>query len=198
MATLAETITVPVLKDYLGNEKPTDDDDFYQGAIDAAIETWQDETQREWVTVTDATTTTPRSFVPGSSPVLRIHDCTVVTSVVDDGTTLAVSAYQPEPVGVARTGQARPYEQIRLLGGYWTPSPYGEATVVVTAKWGWPAFPARAIEAVKIIAKDIVLNRDVRLGVIAVTEAAGVSARTNTVVRAAVQHYAAIETWGIA
>jgi hypothetical protein len=31
-----------------------------------------------------------------------------------------------------------------------------------------------------------------------VTEAAGVSARTNTVVRAAVQHYAAIETWGIA
>lgn len=191
-------ITVEDLKAYLGNEKPTDDDAFYERAIDGALETLQGETLREFTLVTESTTASARLFIPEDDYLLPIHDCTSVTSIVNNGATLASGTYQLEPVGVRRTGEQRPYDAIRIISGAGWYMYRGQATVSVTAKWGWSAIPKRITEALYLISKDIVLNRDVRLGVIDVTEAGGVSARTNTVVRATINNYRASHEWPIA
>ncbi len=188
--------TVEDLKDYTRNERPTADDALYQEAIDAAIQTLCDECQREFVVAGSAAA---RTFVPDlQSDYLYIGDCTSVTSVVENSITLTVGTdYQLEPV--TRTtvaGLAIPYNGLRRLDGNWyTHGPRG--TVVVTATWGFAALPARIVEACKVLAKDVVANRDVQLGLVAVTEQAGVSARTNPLVRETIESYAGRRSWGI-
>lgn len=187
--------TVEEIKAFTRNELPTVDDDFIAEAITAAVDTFSDETQRQVVEA--GPTATTRLFVPSDPYLLRIHDCVAVTSVLNDG--VALSVYQLEPVnGINRTGQHRPFDRIRLTNGTVWYHDAGRATVAVTARWGWATIPPRAVEAVKLITKDIIENRDVKLGVIAVSEAGAVSARMNSVVRKTIDAYRAVESWGIA
>lgn len=102
---------------------------------------------------------TARLYVPNGTDVLRIHDCTEVTSISVSGTTLSASTYQLEPVGVALDGEARPYEQVRLLLDYWRVTVHGEATVTVTAKWGWSATPYEVPEVNKQLGRLHLLRR---------------------------------------
>ena len=79
---------------------------------------------------------------------------------------------------------------LRRLGYYynrwynWYGVP-GAATVTVTARWGWQAIPSMIQESCKIIAKDVLMQRnsDIGFGLVAVTDAGGVGTRENWIVR---------------
>lgn len=174
------------------------DDTVIQAAIDSAEESINQHCGRKFVL---AGTATARVFASASerSSVLEIHDCTSVTSVSDSGNVLAASAYQLEPLnGLTSFGETTPYTRIRLLAGaYWSHF-YGEATISVTAVWGWSALPARYTEATKILTADILDNRDIRNGVIGFTDYAGIRVRENPVVSALLAKLVRANAFGIA
>jgi hypothetical protein len=192
--------TLPVvsdLKDFARSEIPTADDSLYSSALNAAISEIRSGTQRH-IHIAGATATA-RVFVPTSRTHLRIDDAVSITSVVNKGVTL--TGYQTFPLnGLSPMGEYNPIEQIDLVNGdlfeYGDDNPL-EATVTVTARWGWTAIPEAIRFAILILAKDILSNRDVRFGLVAVTEAAGIGVRTNTQVRTAVNAYRRPEAWGI-
>jgi hypothetical protein len=194
-------LTVEQVKAYCRNELPTEDDEWFEAACDAAETALDQSCQRQFVVA--GTTATTRLYRPDPrSSVLRVHDIANTTDlvVVEDGTTLLSSDYQLEPVnGLTWAGEQRPYEQIRLLDGHWWEIDYDRATISVTARWGWSAIPARIEQAALIIAKEIITNRDeVKLGLIGFSDVGGVVARTNPIVRETVAHYRRVESWGIA
>jgi len=173
---------------YARNERPTEDSAFIEEARLAAIQTICDGCQRYFAVASD--TASARTFAPSGTDWLYIGDCTEVTTVVEDGTTLTVSTdYQLEPVTATNfAGLAVPYNSLRRLDRCWyTDGPRG--TVVVTAKWGFASVPSRIVEAVKILTRDIVDNRDVDPALLATT---------NPVVRAAIEDYRGPMSWGIA
>jgi hypothetical protein len=190
-------LTVEQIKAYHRNEIPTADDEFIEAAILATGEMLEQSTDREWVVASSATT---RLFVPRTPYLVRIDDCTTVTAVTSVGSTVSPSAYQLEPINGRAAGGVVPYTQIRLIsGGMWDAPLYGEATVAVTATWGWAAIPARITQAALIIAKEIIVNRDeVKLGLIGFSDVGGVVARTNPIVRDTIAHYRRAEAFGIA
>lgn len=126
---------------------------------------------------------------------LIIPDCTEITSIVG-ASTESVSNYRAIRSGGVEFGETWPYDRVRHIS-YWS----GDGTwgyFTVTAKWGWPATPYLVIEATKVLAKDVLANRDVRLGLVAITEVAGVRMRENPFVASVVQRYRSSKTWGIA
>ena len=190
-------LTVEQVKAYHRSEIPTDDDEFIEAACDAAEAMLDQECQRRFVV---ATTATLRRYVPTNWERLRIHDCTSVTLISNDGSTVAAADYQLEPVnGLTWAGETRPYDQVRILGGgSWWIDGY-EATVSVTATWGWAAIPARIEQAALIIAKEIITNRDeVKLGLVGFSDVGGVTARTNPIVRDTIAAYKRVEAFGLA
>lgn len=173
------------------------DDPFALSAIAAAESAIQEECQRSFAV---AGTAAARTYVPRPcSGVLRIHDCTTVTSVVENSTTLTVAVdYQKEPVQtVSWSGETRPYEQLRRLSGPWY-SYLGTGTVVVTATWGWLAIPPAITEATMIMAKDIYDSRDVKFGIAAVTDFGPSRVRENPKVQQLLAPYKRVESFGIA
>lgn len=145
----------------------------------------------------DATT---RAYVPEHcTDVLRIHDCTSVVAVVENGVTLTAGVdYQTEPVQqIAWTGDVKPYEQLRRLNRYWhTDGP--RATVTVTALWGLAAIPSSIKTACLVGAKDLADTRDVKLGIASVNEFA-LRVRENPEVRRLCQGWVrTVESVGIA
>jgi len=128
-----------------------------------------------------------------------VDDCVEITSIVCATTT--ITAYQTTPLNGIVAGEARPIERIDLVTGqYFTYGTYSdlEATISVTARWGWNDIPEPIRFATLILAKDVLSNRDVRFGLVAVTDAAGIGARTNAEVRAAINAHRRVESWGIA
>ena len=121
---------------------------------------------RNFVVPTAATT---RPFVVIDSRLAKVDDIANTTGlvIVDNGTTLAAADYQLEtsPGRVARpdpAGLTRPYAYIRRLSGSWNCD--DEATLVVTAHYGWPAVPDAVKLATKMLAKDLLSARDTRFG----------------------------------
>lgn len=116
-------------------------------------------TGRQWVVASSAST---RYYAPRErgQDFIRIHDCTTVTAVTNDGETIPVWAsatggYQLEPLnGKDWAGEARPYETIRYIGRSWKFDNY-RATVAVTATWGWLAIPSQVVRAGYALAKDM-------------------------------------------
>lgn len=192
-------VSVSTFKTYARVETATADDSEIEAALNAAESQLDIACQRRFEVA--PVTPSARVYVPNDRTLLRIHDAVAVTAISNDGDALTAGDYQLEPLnGISWAGDARPYDQIRLLGtNEWDFGDYdGKATISVTARWGWAAIPAPIVEACKILAKDILGNRDVRFGLVAVTDAAGVSARTNPVVRSTIEQYRRVEAWGIA
>jgi hypothetical protein len=191
--------TVEQVQTFCRDETPTASFGFYSDALDAAIMELNNGCARQFVV---AGTPSARVYTPDSYSTVTIHDCTSVTSVVNDGATITPTAWQLEPLnGLSWAGESIPYTRIRLIDS--TTFDFGlyngkEATVTVTAAWGWPTIPSQIVSACYTIAKDIAANRDVRFGLVAVTEAAGISARTNPTVRTAIETYRRVEAIGIA
>jgi hypothetical protein len=144
-----------------------------------------------------ATTSTARSYMPSGGNLLFIHDCVAITSVVENTTTLTTAIdYQPEPLnGLSMAGESQPYYVLRRLSYYgrkwwnWYGIP-GQATITVTAQWGWAAIPPQIKESCKIIAKDVFLQRNTTgFGLVAITDAGGIGTRENRIVNEAIVDY---------
>lgn len=176
----------------------TAEDALATNSVNAAIELVGAVTQR---TIAVAGSSSARSYAPRPcSSILRIHDCTSVTSVVENGTTLTVAVdYQLEPIGALDlTGATVPYEQIRRLSGSTWYTNYGATTVVVTAAWGFAAIPAGIVEAIKILAKDIFDHRNVKFGLAGFDDFVGVRTRQAAIISDLERKWARVESWGIA
>lgn len=189
-------VTAEDMKTYLRSDQYPDEA-FVTGALIAAHSTFYNMCGRTFE-IAD-TVATPRSYVPSWTDILRIHDCASVTSILSGGT--AVTGYQLEPVGPTWAGETRPYEQVRLFATWWLGNNWrlAEASIVVTAKWGWPATPAPAVEAVKVLCKDIVGNRDIRSGFVSFGDAGIAAARRNPFILGVAEQYGRYEaTVGIA
>lgn len=173
------------------------DDSFVQAAINAAEQAIDSDCARKFVVAGE--TATARVYVPSAGSVLRIHDCVAVTAVTDNGTAVASTAYQLEPLNnLDAAGLAVPYEQIRRLSGAGWTCDYGKATASVTARWGWPALPAQYTEATKILTSDIVAQADVKNGVVGFAEFGALRVRANPMVAMLLSRLRRVESWGIA
>ena len=183
-------LTEAELKAYVRSEIVTDNN-LYVAAINSA-EVWLDSKMSRKVVLASVETpaANARVFIPSGSQVMFIHDCTTITSVVDNGTTLVSGTdYQPEPLNLlSDMGEARPYYRLRRLNGYWYSS-INKATISVTATWGWAAIPPMVKEACKIVAKEYFQQRDVAHGLIGITDVGGVGTRENQLVQDTVRAY---------
>ena len=151
------------------------DDNLIESAINAAEELIDEYAGRGLEVVTGATSATARVVAPDvNTALLRIWDADEVSTVVENGTTLTVGThYQLEPLNQISptTGAYRPYDTIRRLSGCWYTNA-GEATVTVTAKWGWAqaSIPAAVVEACKVLTRDWLAHRTSSLGVVGANE----------------------------
>lgn len=186
-------------KEYVGSRIKADDA-FLQAALDATDVFVADYCARSFTTIAVDGATSARLYVPTGSDVLRIHDCIAVTAVTESGTAVTASTYQLEPTNaLSWSGQARSYEQIRRLGScWWQTDTYAHVpSISVTARWGWLTVPASVTEATKILARDIVGQRDVRGD----TESFGEFGATRAVIKQAerlLNPYRRVEAFGIA
>lgn len=166
------------------------DDTLIEAAINAA-ETAIDNALKRRLIVASGTPSA-RLYRPDHSAaqILYIDDATSITSVVENGTTLTSGThYVAEPLnGIGSSGEAMPYYRLLRYGSYWWHDGV-KTTVTVTADWGWSAIPPEVVESCKIIASDMLSNRDMRNGLVAITEAGGVGSRENLTVRSMVRTY---------
>lgn len=188
-------VTQPAFDEYVGDQQGAGNVANRTSALLAAERAVSEYCSRSFAVAGD--TATARTYAANDRQVLRIHDCTEVASIAVAGTTIASSTYQLEPHSVSWTGLAVPYNQVRrLLDAWWVTSP-GEATITVTAKWGWSAVPAEVVEATKIIGKDILAQRHT-VGNIAAVGDFGGTVRINTYVRQLLAPLRRVEAFGVA
>lgn len=191
---MASNVSVSTFRTWKGNA--TDPADaVVQAAIDAAEEAINDHCGR---VIAVAGSATARLYVPTYSDVLNIHDCTSVTAVTQDGAAVDSSLYQLEPVNnLTMAGDTVPYTRIRLLASAWQPNGM-KANVSVTATWGWSALPDRYVEAVKILAADILEQPQLRNGVLGFGEYAAMRIKANPMMVYLLRRLRRAEAWGIA
>lgn len=158
-------ISLAVFEDYIRTEIGAQDTQHNQSALSAAEAAINNACQRQFALAGAAS---PRSFAPtGDSDTLPIDDCTSITSVVENGTAVSASNYQAEPLNsLSASGETVPFDQLRKLGGIWYPLYHGQATVVVTATWGWASIPYIVVEACKLTGKALIELRNARGGVV--------------------------------
>lgn len=189
------TVGIDEFKFYLRDQVNVDDA-LIEGALEGARISVLDFVQRE---VTLATgTPTSRVFTPPMAGMdrLRIPDCVSITSITDNGTT--VTDYQAEPLNNrAPTGEWRPYDTIRRFDSSWTYDG-GRALVTIVADWGWLTVPQSFDEALKIVGKDILLQRNNNSGVAGFGEFGAVRVQSNKIASALLQPLAAVEAFGVA
>jgi hypothetical protein len=143
---------------YIGDEFGATESGLRLASLKAAERMINEHCQRSFAV---ASTASARLFAPSGTPTLAIHDCTTVTAVSFNGAAVGSTLYQLEPIARSWSGLAEPYNSLRLLlSNWWIINP-GEATVSVTATWGWVAVPDDVVEATKIIGKDILTQRRV-------------------------------------
>jgi len=144
-----------------------------------------------------ASTSSARTFRPEPhSRRLSINDCTTITSVVEDGATLTVNVdFVAEPLNNRdEVGRTVPYTQLARYNAYWITDDV-LATVTVTAAWGWAAQPAGAIEACKMLAKDLMLARELRGDIASFGEFGAVRLRENRQIASLLEPLRRFESW---
>lgn len=155
-------VELPEFRAYLESSRSgVDNATRLQAALDAGHQSVFDYLGRVIAVASGSTT---RRYSPDDDLLLDIHDATAVTVVAENGVTIAASGYQLEPLDTFNiAGTVTPYWQIRRIGSRWsTPATFGEATISVTATFGWATAPTPVVECIKMIAKDISLARELR------------------------------------
>jgi hypothetical protein len=178
---MASYATLQQLKDYGRNEITSADDSVLKLALESAEMLVNNFCGR---TFTVAGAATARVYSPAgpAAKVLRIHDCTSITSVSEAGSLLDASTWQAEPVnGLTPQGDTRPYTSLRRYGGIWLWDD-DKARITVTATWGWTSVPYRVQEATLIVAKDVYQQRNTNAGVAGFGEFGAVRVRMNPIV----------------
>ena len=193
-------LPVATLKEWRRDET-TASDVLIESAINATEMAIDNVLQRKMIVVTaGAPGISARVYVPDCSRYLYIDDCTEVTTVVENGTSLTVGTdYQLEPLnGLSPSGEPVPYFRLKRHSRNWHADD-GKATVSVTARWGWATIPPQVVESAKIIAADMLQNPDMRFGLVAISEAGGVGTRENKTVNQMIADYRyAVRTFGFA
>lgn len=119
------------------------------------------------------TAVTDRDYIPtGTFDPLFIDDCVEIVQVkLDDdldrtfAETLRDIDFQAEPINATTGGLPLPFTRLRPFeDGYW-PTFRGQATVRVSARYGWPAIPDAVREATIFQASRLFTRRDSPLGV---------------------------------
>lgn len=190
-------VTLADFKAYVRDEAQGVNDATLQGYLDAATQGLNNACQRQFAVAGIAAA---RSFQPrGSSHTLVIHDCTTITSVVDNGVTLVAGTdYQAEPLGhLSDSGETVPFYKLYRPYTHWY-SNSGLASVVVTATWGWAAIPAQITEACLVLGKELCNNQDVRYGIVGVADGVVTGIRQNKIVRDAIAAYPHPNSIGVA
>ncbi len=185
------------LKRFMKSES-TDDEWLYADALDAAGVYLRTRTGREFVEVTDATTATARSYRPEEDgEVIGIHDAASITSVVENGVTLVAGTdYVAEPANnLSGDGSWRPTTHLIRHAQPWYRDG-AKLTVVVTAKWGWSTMPVDIKLPYLVCAKAYIQERDVSLGIAAITEQGATGAREAKSVAAFINDYRRLSAWG--
>lgn len=116
-----------------------------------------------------------RVYSPDNPYVVQIDDISSGTVTVKTSSdadmnfdiTWKSTDIQLEPLNGRTEGQAWPYTRIRAVGDYlWPSDEYGEATVQLTATFGWPGgVPTNVTQAAVIQASRIFKRLDSPLGV---------------------------------
>jgi hypothetical protein len=179
-------VSVEEFSDYTRDEITANEAEM-EAILDATDELLADICHRQWVVASAAST---RKYAPRSwSDSIRIHDCTTVTAIVADGEAVSLADCQLEPLnGLDWAGNARPYEQIRLIGQQW-PFDDFRATVEVTATWGWPEIPAAVKRAALVLGKDIAAHRNLSFGATFMPDVGGVRVRQATLINDLIRNF---------
>jgi len=120
------------------------------------------------------TVTTTRSFAPLENLLVQVDDLASIPTLVEsssnannvfDLTWTAGTDYQAEPLNGLADGLAWPYTRLRAIKSAWWPAALGEATVRITATFGWPAVPVSVTQAAVIQACRIFARTSSPLGV---------------------------------
>lgn len=145
------------------------DDSLLEMAIESASRAIDQYTARNFYNAGTAV----RYYAPSDSLNVEIDDMISLTSLQtmsDDDqvydTTWASDDYQLEPLNGIVDGIAQPYSHIRAIGDYTFLTLAGEATIKVTAVWGWSAIPIQVTQATVIQASRIFKRLDSPLGII--------------------------------
>jgi hypothetical protein len=178
------------------------EDSLVEAAINAAELAIDNATGRKMIVVTSgAPGLTTRVYRPAScgSDVLWLDDFTELSALTENGSPLTSGTdFVLEPLNnLSTAGETVPYDRAIRYGRSWYVDP-PKATVSVTARFGWAAIPYEVIESCKIIAADMLSNRDMRNGLVAITEAGGVGSRENLTVRNMIAKYRSSRSWGVA
>jgi hypothetical protein len=149
------------------------------------------------------TAATTRTFVPVDRYLLEVPDIASTSglTIVSDGVSVSSGDYQleyaPGKTGfVDFTGRAVPATLVRLLTGWWVFDD-GEATISITARWGWPATPPEVKVAAKLLTKDFYQAGDLRFGFADVGEF-GRRVAQNGMVAQLLGPLRRAEAWGVA
>lgn len=145
------------------------DDSLLEMAIESASRAIDQYTARNFYNAGTAV----RYYAPSDSLNVEIDDMISLSSLQtmsDDDqvydTTWASDDYQLEPLNGIVDGIAQPYNHIRAIGDYTFLTLGGEATIKVTAVWGWSAVPIQVTQATVIQASRIFKRLDSPLGII--------------------------------
>lgn len=114
------------------------------------------------------TTTTARVYSPDTYDRVWVDDFHTTTGLVvtNDGAVLDSSDYELYPLNGVSDGQPGwPFWKIKLKQGNRFVCRNGEATVSVTAQWGWAAVPAPIRQACLIMAAETFQLKDAPFGV---------------------------------
>lgn len=145
------------------------DDSTLEIAIESASRAIDTYTMRSFY----SSGTVTRYFAPDSIDVVNTDDMagtaiTIQTSSNADGLfdiTWQPTDYQLEPLNGVSDGIAVPYSRIRAVGTQLFPVFYGEATVKITAIFGWASVPITVTQACIIQASRFFKRNDSPLGV---------------------------------
>ena len=194
----ARYLNVDKLKRFIRSQS-TDDEGLYAEACLAAEQFLDNECQRSFTLA--GTSATSRSYRPDSygAPTLFIHDCTQITAVVENGTTLTANVdYVAEPLnGLSPAGETRPYDRLTRYATQWY-SNFNLPTVTVTAKWGWAEYPPGIEFAGLVCAKAYLEARDIRAGLAQFGDVGVAGEREAKAVRDFIREYRGHSSWGIA
>jgi hypothetical protein len=178
-----------------------EDDPFAIVALSAGHKYVRTACQRSFaIASTDVADATSRSYTPkcGSRRPLRIHDCTQIISVTENGVELAADQWQAQTLWGTQTrswtDELYPYEEIQRRSTTWY-TYQDTPTVDVVAVWGWPVeVPSAIFEATCIASKDFYDVRDVTLGVVGFSEAGAARVRENGAIATLIKDYQRFET----
>lgn len=185
---MAKYVTEQEIAQRLANLSPTSETwSIMISAIDAAEAAVEDYCGDRVFTVPTGAATA-RVFIPRGGHVYTddIGDLTGLV-VADTSQTYGSTAYQLEPLNALAKG--RPYDTIRLLGGLYASTCYGQATVTVTAPWGWPVTPEPVKEATRTLAGDLYHLKDNQFGVAGFGEMGVLMVRENSYVKSLLKNY---------